>query len=124
MVNRPEIPHLFENDLRRSLSASRPRLLAIDPWVASSPLWAIISSERNVIYMRAFRNELSPGFTRCTISTPAQTSRQEQGSRPLAASRHDPIKRSVRLCAIPPRAARSLPASETVGPDGCDRPRN
>ena len=87
MVNRPEIPHLFENDLRRSLSASRPRLLAIDPWVASSPLWAIISSERNVIYMQAFSNELTPGFTPWTISTLAQTSRQEQGSRPLAASR-------------------------------------
>jgi hypothetical protein len=37
MVNRPEIPHLFENDLRRA-SAARPRPLAIDPWVASSLL--------------------------------------------------------------------------------------
>jgi MgsA AAA+ ATPase C terminal len=38
MVDRPEIPQLFENDLRRSASASRPRLLSIDPWVASSLL--------------------------------------------------------------------------------------
>ena len=38
MVNRPEIPHLFENDFRRFASAARPQLLAIDPWVASSLL--------------------------------------------------------------------------------------
>jgi MgsA AAA+ ATPase C terminal len=38
MVSRPEIPHLFQNDLRRSASAARPRPLSIDPWVASSLL--------------------------------------------------------------------------------------
>ena len=38
MVNKPEIPHLFENDLRRSASAARPRPLVIDPRVASSLL--------------------------------------------------------------------------------------
>jgi hypothetical protein len=37
-VNRPEIPHLFENDLRRFADAASPRPLAIDPWVASSLL--------------------------------------------------------------------------------------
>jgi hypothetical protein len=37
-VNRPAIPHLFENDLRRLASGPRPRPLAIDPWVASSLL--------------------------------------------------------------------------------------
>jgi len=36
MVNRPEIPHLFENNLRRFASAARPRSLPIDPWVASA----------------------------------------------------------------------------------------
>ena len=38
MVSRPEIPHLFENDLRHFASAPRPRPLSIDPWVASSLL--------------------------------------------------------------------------------------
>jgi MgsA AAA+ ATPase C terminal len=38
MVNRPEIPHLLENDFRRFASAARPRPFAIDPWVASSLL--------------------------------------------------------------------------------------
>jgi len=38
VVNGPEIPHLFENDLRRFASAPRPRPLSIDPWVASSLL--------------------------------------------------------------------------------------
>ena len=37
-MNGPKIPHLFENDLRRSAGAARPRLLTIDPWVASSLL--------------------------------------------------------------------------------------
>ena len=37
-MNGPEIPHVFENDLRRYANAARPRLLAIDPWVASSLL--------------------------------------------------------------------------------------
>lgn len=38
MVNRPEIPHLLENDRHRCASVARPRPLAIDPWVASSLL--------------------------------------------------------------------------------------
>jgi hypothetical protein len=38
MVSRPEIPHLFENDLRGFASTARPRPLAIDPWVAASLL--------------------------------------------------------------------------------------
>jgi hypothetical protein len=37
-VDGPEIPHVFDNDLRHFASAARPRLLAIDPWVASSLL--------------------------------------------------------------------------------------
>jgi hypothetical protein len=37
-VDRPEIPHLFENDLSRLAREARPRPLAIDPWVASSLL--------------------------------------------------------------------------------------
>jgi hypothetical protein len=37
-VNRPEVPHLSENDLRRLATEARPRPLAIDPWVASSLL--------------------------------------------------------------------------------------
>jgi hypothetical protein len=37
-VNRPEIPRLSEDNLRRFASAARPRPLAIDPWVTSSLL--------------------------------------------------------------------------------------
>jgi replication-associated recombination protein RarA len=37
-VDRPEIPHLSENDLGHLASEARPRPLAIDPWVASSLL--------------------------------------------------------------------------------------
>jgi hypothetical protein len=37
-VDRPEIPHLSENDLGHLASEARPPTLAIDPWVASSLL--------------------------------------------------------------------------------------
>jgi hypothetical protein len=55
MVNGPKIPHLFENDLRRSASPTRPRPLAIDTWVASSLLQkAIRRSEVDLAERAAF----------------------------------------------------------------------
>ena len=55
MVEGPKIPHLFENDLRRSIGAARPRPLAIDPWVASSLLQkAIRRADVNLAERAAF----------------------------------------------------------------------
>ena len=63
MVNGPEIPHRFENDLRRFASAARPRPLAIDPWVASSLLQKAIRrsdvdlAERAAFTLRGYRGQ-------------------------------------------------------------------
>ena len=82
MVNRPEIPHLFENDLRRFASAARPRPLAIDPWVASSLLQKAIRrgdvdlAERAALTLsrhryRAYGDASSPSHLKMSASVPS-----------------------------------------------------